>query len=222
MPFKLVQRTDSFTRDFLSKISLRTTQIGFNAKFVQEAKLQSFGRVNIYVDEENFRLGFKFHNSMDINSLALYSDNPSNNTKATSINQIKKYGFVKKIIEFKNLLEKQFEVKRDIQNKDFWIAQLCPAFEHTASSKSDLKNLKGIYQYKRETGEIVYIGKGNILTRLNSPERESWEFDIIEYSIIDNHEEQSKWESYWLDKFAEKEGRLPIFNKIGSRSGKDE
>lgn len=222
MSFKLVQRADSFTRDSLPKISLRTTQIGFNAKFVQEAKLQDFARVNVYVDEENFKLGFKFHKLADPNSLALYSDNPSNNTKATSINQIKKYGFVRKIIEFENPLAKQFEVKRDNQDKDFWMAQLCPAFEHIASSESDLKNLKGIYQYKREDGIVVYIGKGNILSRLNSQDRKDWDFDVIEYSVIEDPAEQSKWEGYWLDKFVEKEDKLPFYNKIGGKRDKNE
>ena len=49
-----------------------------------------------------------------------------------------------KISELQDQLERQFEVKEDIQDKGFWVAQLCPAFENTSSSQSDLKGFKGI------------------------------------------------------------------------------
>lgn len=223
MPFKPFIRTDTFTRSPSPKISIRKEHIGFNGAFVKEANLQEFGKVKIFIDEGNFRIGFKFHNSDDPHSHALFSDNPSNNTKATSATQlIKQYGFIKKISELENVLDRQFEVNRDTQDKSFWVAQLCPAFEHTASSESDLKNLKGIYRYKRADGEVVYIGKGNILSRLSSPEREEWDFDVIEYSIIETPNEQSRWESYWLDKYVEKEGRRPFYNKINGKRSKNE
>lgn len=220
MSFKIFQRLDSFTRDSIPKISVRKEHLGFNEVFVKEANLQTFKKVKISIDEENFRIGFEFHNSDDPNSLALFSDNPSNRTKACSAVQlIRQYGFIKKISELQNPLDRQFEVKQDTQKRGFWIAQLCPAFEHTASSESDLRGLKGIYQYKRSDGAVVYIGRGNILSRINAPDRKEWDFDVVEYSIIDDPAEQSRWEAYWLDKFAEKEGRLPFYNKIKGKKG---
>ena len=222
MAFKAFIRSDTFARDALPRISIRKSHIGFTGAFVKEANLQHFGKVKIFIDEENFRMGFKFHNSDEPQSYAIFSDNPSNNTKATSAVQlIKQYAFIKKISELQDPLENQFEVKRDIQDKDFWIAQLCPAFERTSSSESDLKHLKGIYRYKRSNGEVVYIGKGDILSRLNSVDRQGWDFDVIEYSTIEYPAEQSKWESYWLDKFVEKEGHLPFYNKISGKGNKN-
>lgn len=218
--FKPFLRDDSFTRDSTPKISIRNEHIGFNAAFVKIANLQSFKKVNIEVDEEEFRIGFRFGNEDGPHALALFSDNPTHRTKATgATNLLKKYPYIKRISGFKNPLDRQFEVQRDIQDKAFWITQLCPAFEHIASSESDLKHLKGIYRYKRSNGEVVYIGKGNILSRLNALGRKEWDFDVIEYSIIEKPDEQSKWEDYWLNKFVEREGRLPVYNKI---SGKKE
>lgn len=223
MPFKPFLRTDSFSRDSSPKISIRKEHIGFNAAFVKIANLQNFSKVKIEVDEEEFKIGFRFDNEGGPNALALFSDNPSHNTKATgATNLFKRYSFIKKISELQNPLERQFEVKEDAQDRRFWIAQLCPAFENIASSESDLKNLKGIYRYKRVDGMIVYIGKGDILSRINSPDRQEWDFDVIEYSIIENPDEHSKWESYWLDKFVEKEGRLPFYNKIKGKGSKND
>lgn len=212
--FKVFVRSDLNKRGEEPKVSIRRQHLGFNAAFVKEANLQNFKKVKIFIDEENFRVGFKFHNLNDPNSLALFSDNPSHHTKAISAVQLmRKYRFIKKISELDNL-DRQFKVGRDIQEKDLWAVQLCPAFEHTASSESDLRGLKGIYRYKRSDGTVVYIGRGNILSRFNSPDRTGWDFDIIEYSVIENSVEQSRWERHWLDKFAEKEGRLPFYNKI--------
>lgn len=223
MPFKPFLRTDAFSRDSSPKISIRKEQIGFNAAFVKIANLQNFSKVKIEVDEEEFKIGFRFDNEGGSNALALFSDNPSHSTKATgAMNLFKRYLFIKKISELQNPLERQFEVKEDIQDKRFWVAQLCPAFEGTASSQSDLKNLKGIYCYKRSDGMVVYIGKGDIHSRLNSPVRQDWDFDVIEYSIIEDPNEQSRWENYWLDKYVEKEGRLPFYNKIKGKGSKNE
>lgn len=223
MAFKPFLRTDSFTRDSSPKISIRKEHIGFNAAFVKIANLQKFSKVRMEVDEDEFRIGFRFSNEDGPHALAIFSDNPSHSTKATgATNLFKRYPFIKKISEFQNSFERQFDVKQDIQDKSFWIAQLCPAFEHTSSSESDLKHLKGIYRYKRSDGVIVYIGKGDILSRLSALGRQDWDFDVIEYSVIEDPIKQSKWESYWLDKFVEKEGKLPVHNKINGKKSKDE
>lgn len=218
--FKQFIRRDSFKRSEEPKISIRRQHIGFSEAFVRKANLQSFKKVRISIDEENFRIGFEFHNSNDPNSLSLFSDNPSGRTKATSAVQlIRQYGLIKKISEMQNPLDRQFEVEQDIQKKGFWIAILFPVFEYTASSESDLRGLKGIYRYKRSDGTVVYIGRGNILSRFNSPDRTDWDFDVVEYSIIEDPKKQSKWERYWLDKYKEKEDRLPFYNKINGKKG---
>jgi hypothetical protein len=77
----------------------------------------------------------------------------------------------------------------------------------------------GIYRYLRENGEIVYIGRGPIKARLQSPERKEWDFDVIEYSIVLNPDDQVKWEDYWIERFkADHNGERPFYNVVsGSR-----
>ena len=73
----------------------------------------------------------------------------------------------------------------------------------------------------RESGEIVYIGRGEIRKRLSQPERQGWDFDRVEYSIVADPDQQVRWEDYWITRFRESNrGRLPIYNKI-SGSSKD-
>jgi hypothetical protein len=64
----------------------------------------------------------------------------------------------------------------------------------------------------------VYIGRGDIKKRLTAPERGDWDFDVIEYSIINNPDQQIYWEQFWLEKFEEANNRLPFYNKISGSS----
>jgi hypothetical protein len=76
-----------------------------------------------------------------------------------------------------------------------WTISLCPAFEMRVGSGSEIPaNAAGIYRYLRGN-DVVYIGRGTIRSRFNSPERQEWDFDTIEYSIVLN-DQQPHWESY--------------------------
>lgn len=222
MSFKPFKRKDFFTRDDSPKISIRKHHLGFNGIFVKLADLQNFDKVQIFVDQENYRIGFKFHRGSNPDYLKLFSDNRSHKTKATSAVQlVREYPFLRKVAEIENRLDRQFEVKKDLQDKNLWVAQLYPAFEKSTDSKSELRSLKGIYRYKRSNGEVVYIGRGSILSRLNSPDRANWDFDLIEYSIIEDSSKQAQWEAYWLNKFVEQNDKLPIYNLLKPKITKE-
>lgn len=220
--FKPFKRKDLFTRDDSPKVSIRKQHIGFNGAFVKLADLQNFNKVHIFIDDENYKIGFKFYRENHPDYLTLFSDNPSHKTKAISASQlIREYSFLRKISELESRLDRQFLVTKDLQDKNFWVAQLYPAFEKSAESKTELRNLKGIYRYKKSDGEIVYIGRGNILSRLNSQDRINWDFNLIEYSIISSPSGQAHWEAFWLNKFVEKNGKLPIYNLLRGKITKD-
>jgi hypothetical protein len=111
-------------------------------------------------------------------------------------------------------LDRRFTPRREGNQ---WCIQLCPAFElKRARESADLSSEGGIYRYRRGgTDEIVYIGRGPIKARLKCPERGEWNFDIVEYSVVPNPDEQVKWEDYWIERFkAEHDGKRPLNNRI--------
>jgi len=94
---------------------------------------------------------------------------------------------------------------------------LCPAFEERRARESaDISSdVRGIYRYVRESGEVVYVGRGEIRKRLAQPERQDWDFDRVEYSVVADPDQQVRWEDYWITRFKEaNKGKLPIYNKI--------
>jgi hypothetical protein len=114
--------------------------------------------------------------------------------------------------------DRRFEPRREGR---LWVIQLCPAFDmrNARESPGIPEDARGIYRYVREGGEIVYIGRGAIKSRLASPERNSWDFDVVEYSVVESPDDQVRWEAYWLKRYAEDHnGKLPAYNMLSGAS----
>jgi len=222
MTFKKVIRTDKMAGSEKAFISIRPAGVfSFNSELVKRADLGvKHNRVSIHTDPENWRIKFEFHNNKnDISSFKLYKDGGSKSLakgmNITARNVFNTNKWLKKVASEDNLLLRRFEPTKESRNE--WIIQLGPFFEQEAIESTDIPSVAtGIYRYIRNN-EIMYIGKGNIRERVNSPKRKDWEFDKIEYSIIEGTEIMSHWESFWLDKFYEKEGRLPLYNKLAGQ-----
>ncbi len=190
-----------------------------NTLFVRLASLDSSYRVTIFEDEQNRRLGFEFHKEKRGDSRALSSRKDGYGGLFCS-NQ----GIVPKRSWLSAVARQSSKNRRFTPKKDGnrWCIQLCPAFEIKKARESEDWSSKdvGIYRYLRENGEIVYIGRGPIKARLQSPERKDWDFDAIEYSIVLNPDDQVKWEDYWIERFkADHNGKRPFYNMV-SGSGK--
>lgn len=217
MAFQMVKREDQMVASKQSYIILRENTIAFNSIFFKEANLNRYTYVKTHVDPDNYKIGFEFHNnSIDEDSLSLYTDSKSKNNRNISTRQIyKKYKWIDKISKLPNNALKRFKPKYDNIEKK-WVITLIPTFEYSAKTKDVPNNINGIYRYKK-SNEVVYIGKGKIRSRANSPERKNWIFDTIEYSIIEDSKKQSEYESYWLDVYSRETGGLPIYNKISGQ-----
>lgn len=199
-------------------------RFGFNAVFSRLADLDRSQRVTIYADTGNRKLGFEFHSEEREHSHALvYQSGSQRGIKRRSMfssspGVIGQYDWVRSVANLRSKKARRFTPR---QEGKFWVIQLCPAFEirKARESKDIPSDAVGIYRYIRESGEIVYIGQGAIKKRLNSPERQDWDFSVVEYSIVADPDERLKWEDFWLEKFREaNNGKIPIFNKISGQT----
>jgi hypothetical protein len=50
-----------------------------------------------------------------------------------------------------------------------------------------------------------------------STERTDWEFDIVEFSPVEDQGEQERWENEWLEDYRSVNGYLPMYNRIGGK-----
>jgi hypothetical protein len=203
-----------------SLVSIRPAAIAFNAHFVKTAEIDRNSFVSIRIKPDSFQVGFKFHNDSKIeNSYTLSHDGGgSRRGRGRSIqitSLLRENPWLKAVSLEPDQRLRRFEPKW-ISADSLWVISVSPSFEIRVSDKSDIpSDISGIYRYKRED-EIVYIGRGQVRSRTQAFGREDWDFDTIEYSVV-NEADQEKWESFWLDHFFRQHAKLPIYNRIAGK-----
>lgn len=219
MAWEVVTRDDTFEGHDSAYVAVRPDHFAFNTTFVRLACLKADDRVTFHVDSERLKIGFEFSQDKTPNSYALASQNAKGKRGSSAGMQCSSRGLVLKFPWVQSVTKLPPKSRRFSVSKEgkLWVIQLCPAFEEQRARESaDIpSDASGIYRYVRESGEVVYIGRGQIRQRLSEPQRVDWDFDRVEYSIVANPDDQVRWETYWLDKFKQENGgKLPRYNKV--------
>ncbi len=223
MAWMPVKRTDTFESSDKPYISFTKDRIIFNTAFSRAAELGPGKRVSLQIDEKNFKIGFEFSDdTQKRDSWPLLGERKSLSGKHVGMffsarGFLAQCAWARNVARLPSRKDKRFVPKREA---GIWVVQLCPAFENKRARESlDIPaDGFGIYRYLRENGEVMYIGRGLIRQRLAAPDRKDWTFDIVEYSLVENPDDQVKWEAHWLARYKEDHnGELPIYNKIGGQ-----
>jgi len=180
----------------------------FNAAMRKMTELDKNTYVSLFVNEEERKIAFEFKSTNDD------IDDYKITSASCECRELMKKNWVSKVSELKKG-QNVFAAKKETKSK--WVITLCPSFEDQMQ-RSDSNKLNsassGIYRYL-DNGNIVYIGKGKIRDRLNSPERKNWKFDVIEYSVIMDDEQALQWEAFWIDRYkSSNNNQLPAYNMI--------
>lgn len=194
-------------------ISLNNNRFSYNSVFSKIAELEKKSFVMYYIDEENRKIGFEFTNVENENSFKIILNKSKGNYSQSTELFSKKW--IQKVSKSKNL--NRFKPLKEGKK---YVITLIPIFEFKVSRDEFLKippEASGIYRYL-DNQNIVYIGKGNIRTRLKELSRKDWKFDIIEYSTIGDNDLQFEWESFWIERFKlENDNKLPPYNLISGK-----
>lgn len=196
-------------------VSIKNERFYFNVAFSRLAQIEQHSFVSIYTDDQDRCIGFEFKR------------------ERTSDDEYRICGDIKKgfYCQCKEAAHKvwvasvrannkrnKFLVSRD---KTKWFIRLMPAFE-VKVARDEYKKINtsasGIYRYIDDSGQVVYIGKGNIRSRLLESERAAWNFCSVEYSLVADDSSACEWESFWIQKHINENYQLPIYNQIGGRS----
>lgn len=220
--FKAHTRSDGKRPDRLPLITLRTGAIAFNAAFVRAAEIEKMERASVLVDEEDSRLGFRFHNNVsDSNSYAVTRDGGGRGAGRVIQCQslIQRHSWISGVARLQDKGARRFAPDLNRSEKA-WVISLSPAFDvEVPDKKSIASNLRGVYRYLNGD-EVVYIGRGAIRSRAGAADREGWIFDRIQYSVVASEQAQIKWESYWIHRHVSTYGERPRYNRILGKSPK--
>jgi hypothetical protein len=205
-------------------VTIRKQTFAFNKQFTLQAELQNFKRVSFFVEPDKRKIGFEFHSdATDEDSYPIMKDGGGSRSVQGRVAQppslFKEHSWLAAVARLPDPHLRRFKPQWDSVDCR-WVIYLCPGFEVQTNDKTKIPSgVEGIYRCKRKD-EVVYIGRGAIRSRLSAPERNTWDFDAIEYSPIENRDEQKKWEKYWLDRFFDEYGKLPLYNLIGGEKPK--
>lgn len=225
MSWKVVQITSAKAAQRKDIISFSGEKINFSAGFIHAYNLSHCRYVTYLVDEEHCRIGFKFLvDQAEGNTVKIdwrKRDTPSGRI---GIEPLRKHQFIRDVENSPNISDRRFipELERAGSLGDIFVIRLAPMFENSlpAHQVGNIpSDASGIYRYLKD-GETVYIGKGDIRRRAQSAEREHWDYDTLQYSIIKRTNkdlqdaEQFRWEKHWILRFKEQNaGQRPLYNK---------
>lgn len=214
-----VVREDVSKRENEPLIVIRSNQFLFNGKFVKDAELEKKKGVLVLLNNRQRKVAFRFLDVItDKNAYKLHADDGGGNRRSKgrvikTTNIITKTPWIRNVSTYTNKILRQFTPDWNNIERQYEIS-LAPCFENRVYEKDQIpSDAKGIYRYLREN-RIVYIGKGKIRERTNSPDRSFWDYDTIEYSIVEDDSDMLQWEKFWLDNHNEEHGKLPEYNKI--------
>lgn len=214
--WKVVTRAGNVPED-KPVVTLIEKQVYFNSVLAKLAELDKHGHVEFYVDEESFKLGFRFFSDKTKNSNKLVFDQRSAKVKKVTVAAGKLYSQNPWLAEISKLRERTLRrFVAEEESRGFWVINVRPSFETRAKEPAGIPSgAKGIYRYRLKD-ETMYIGEGDIKSRCGDADRKEWEFDKIEYSIIEDETLRRKWEKFWIDKYKqEHDGSLPPYNRQG-------
>lgn len=197
-------------------VSFRGRRLYFNHKAVINCELEEKPRVLIHIDDEERKMGFEFTD--DLKNPYAYFITPSQQGKRATVKiqgLLADYPWIQAIARLKKTEDRQFPLTED-PKEGLWVIQLIPAFEITTGDINSIPmSAKGIYRYLGGSGEVIYIGEGNVRERYHEPERRQWPISEIGYSIVNDEAKRKSYESFWLDHYKKHhEGSLPVHNSV--------
>ena len=209
-----------------SVLYVNKSGLTFSAIFIKKHGLQNSQGVKFFQDDEDpYYLGFRFVADSNVpNALSLLASGRSKGGSAgftiKASELINKNAILKSVQKLPDKQDRTFEINFDKKTEIYSIL-LRPNFE-IATNWSDKNKIPeeyiGIYRYLNKEGQVLYIGKGGIRARANSPERKDWGVAKIEYSVISDDDKCYYWENYYLEKFVNSNGAKPPFNVIMGKS----
>lgn len=209
-----------------SVVYINKSGISFSAAFIRKHNLIKVEGVKFFLDDEDpYYLGFRFFESVsEPNTLSLVATGRSKGgsagytVKASEL--MRRNPVIAKVSQFKAKLDRTFEAKLDKRDALFFV-QLKPCFENAVSweAKSSIPpQIKGIYRYLNKDNQVIYIGKGDVRARADSPERREWQIRRIEYSEISDENASFFWEEHYISRHQSDFGSKPLFNMVSGHS----
>ena len=207
-------------------VTITKNGVFFSADFMEKNNLNNNTWCQFFTfDEDEHKFGVSFSIDKNEGSYALMNTMKGKYRHANKGRNTRAGAFINGIPVLREIAKKKgggrFEVKLD-KRDDCFTFKVIPSFEISKKPDDIPNDITGIYRYLSKDKHIIYIGEGNIKNRLKESQREDWEINKVEYSVVNDKEERRKYESFHLDEYKKEYGALPPMNIVaGKRKNKE-
>lgn len=201
---------------FAPRIHIRRNgTIAISADFVRMADIEACTRASLFLSADGLRLALRFHNDeRDDDAFTLGRDGGgkgSGKGRLIAAAALLAQSSVIAGLARESAEARRYEPTRDRDGK--WVVNLAPCFDRVLGDERPAANSTGIYRY-RLGEETIYIGRGRLTERFSDVARRDWQFDRVEYSVLNDEAAERRWEAHWLNEYRQRNGRWPFYNRV--------
>jgi len=202
-------------------ITISKSGFFFSAEFIDKNKLTNNNYCQFFTsDESEYKFGVTFSKDKNEGSFKIMNTLKGKYRDKSMARSVPASAFFNSTPIFKELTKNNCKNRFSLNfnEKDgCYIFNVIPSFEISKKPTDIPGDITGIYKCYDKRKYILYIGKGNIKSRVKDHLSKGWELSKVDYSVIKDNDEMFKYEAYHLEQYKKDNGAYPPENIIGGR-----
>ena len=202
-------------------ITISKSGFFFSADFMEKNKLTQNNYCQFFTSsDEEYKFGVSFSKDKLEGSFAIINTLRGKYKEKSMARSTTATAFFNSTPIFKELVKTGYKQRFGLKfekNSNCYIFKVIPCFEISKKPDDIPDDITGIYRCLDKDKHILYIGKGNIKSRVKEHDNKGWGISKVEYSVIKDNESMSKDESYHLDQYKKENGAFPPQNMVGGK-----
>lgn len=202
-------------------ITISKSGFFFSAEFIDKNKLTDNNYCQFFTSNDSeYKFGVTFSKEKNEGSFKIINTLKGKYRDKSMARSVTASAFFNSTPIFKELTKNKcknrFSLKFSEADNCF-IFNVIPSFEISKKPNDIPSDITGIYKCYDKEKYVLYIGKGNIRSRIKEHLSKGWELSKVDYSVIKDNDEMFKYESYHLEQYKKDNGAYPPENLIGGR-----
>jgi hypothetical protein len=202
-------------------ITISKSGFFFSAEFIDKNKLTDNNYCQFFTSNDSeYKFGVTFSKEKNEGSFKIINTLKGKYRDKSMARSVTASAFFNSTPIFKELTKNKCKNRFSLkfsQADNCFIFNVIPSFEISKKPNDIPGDITGIYKCYDKEKYVLYIGKGNIRSRIKEHLSKGWELSKVDYSVIKDNDEMFKYESYHLEQYKKDNGAYPPENLIGGR-----
>ena len=203
-------------------ITISKSGFFFSAEFIEKNNLKLNQYCQFFTSTENdYKFGVTFSKEKKEGSFKLLNSmNGSKYRNTAMARSVAASAFFNSSPIFSELKKNNHKNRFGLmfcKESNCYVFNVIPSFEISKKPNDIPRDITGIYKCFNKQKHVLYIGKGNLKSRIKEHMNKGWDLHRVDYSVIKDQNEMFKYESYHLEQYKKDNGVYPPENMIAGR-----